>query len=407
MSVSNSHQPEYQAGTPSLLRAINERSLLEYLRSHGPTSRAQLARVVGLSKPTVSQALASLEQAQLVRAVGQSVSNKGGRIATLYEPNPEAGYVIGIDVGRGWVRAAISDLAGHIVARQDVPNTTQSAASLVALINHLARDLVTEARLTWEQVVHTVIGTPGVFDEQSKRVRFASNLPEWGRHGLLTELQEALGLSISLENDANLAALGERRFGWGNEAQTFVYILIGTGVGMGIVLNGTLYRGANGAAGEIGFLPFGAAQSLDLEQTVEPNEGYLGMFEEATSAQGIIHMAQAQDLPEPLSAKQIFAAALQGEARALAVVEQEGQRLALAIAAIVAILDPELIVLGGGIGQRSDLLLAPLEHTLRRLLPTRPRIVSTKLGNESVLLGAVATALEHAHHLVFERYFNG
>ena len=99
---------EYQTGTPSLLRAINERSLLEYLRSHGPTSRAQLARATGISKPTVSQALAGLEDASLVRAVGQSISSKGGRIAILYEPNPDAGYVVGVDVGRGWVRAAVA-----------------------------------------------------------------------------------------------------------------------------------------------------------------------------------------------------------------------------------------------------------------------------------------------------------
>ena len=248
---------EYQTGTPSLLRAINERSLLEYLRGHGPTSRAQLARATGLSKPTVSQALAGLEDARLVRAVGQSISSKGGRVAILYEPNPDAGYVVGVDVGRGWVRAAIANLAGRIIARNDKPNDAQSASALVALISHLARDVVAQAGMSWSQVVHAVIGTPGVFDEQSKRVLFSSNLPEWGRHGLVTELQVAFGLSLSVENDANLAALGERSYGWGSSASTFVYIWIGTGVGMGIVINGALYRGARGAAGEIGFLPFG------------------------------------------------------------------------------------------------------------------------------------------------------
>src|SRR5215470_2732839 len=116
----------YQPGTPSLLRALNERTLLEYLRRHKPTSRAQLARATRLSKPTVSQALASLEDAGLVRAVGESISSKGGRVAILYEPNPDAGYVIGIDVGRGWVRAAVANLAGHILVRKDKPNEAQS-----------------------------------------------------------------------------------------------------------------------------------------------------------------------------------------------------------------------------------------------------------------------------------------
>jgi len=405
MSAIDSHLSHgYQPGTPSLLRAINERTLLEYLRSYQPTSRAQLARATGLSKPTVSQALASLENAGLVQAVGQSIASKGGRIAILYKPNPDAGYVIGVDVGRGWVRAAVANLACDIIARNDKPNHAQSASELVALINRLARDVVEQAGLSWSQIVHTVVGTPGVFDEQSKRVLFASNLPEWGRHGLVTELQTAFGLSLSVENDANLATLGERSFGWGSSANTFVYITIGTGVGMGIVINGALYRGARGAAGEIGFLPFGSDEAL--EESGNINESYLGMFEEATAAEGIVRRAQRLGLPASLSPKQIFDAAQQGDRKALAVVEQEGYRLALAIAAIAAVLDPELIVLGGGIGQRGELLLPPLERRLQQLTSLKPRIVASKLGEDSVLLGSIAIASETAHNLVFQHYIN-
>src|SRR5881227_1805187 len=320
MSTTDSYLAhEYSPGTPSLLRAINERTLLEYLRSHQPTSRAQLARATGLSKPTASQALAGLEDASLVRAVGQSISSKGGRIAILYEPNPDAGYVVGVDVGRGWVRAAIANLAGRIIARNDKPNDAQSASELVALISQLARDVVADAGLSWSQVVHAVIGTPGVFDERSERVLFASNLPEWGRHGLLAELQAAFGLSLAVENDANLAALGERSFGWGSSASTFVYITIGTGVGMGIVINGALYRGARGAAGEIGFLPFALDEVLDkvMEESGKITDTFLGMFEEATSAGAIVRQAQRVGLPTSLSPRQIFDAAQQGDSKAL------------------------------------------------------------------------------------------
>ncbi len=361
MSMTDSNlRHEYQPGTPSLLRAINERSLLEYLRSNKPTSRAQLARATRLSKPTVSQALASLEDAGLVRAVGQSISSKGGRIAILYEPNPAAGYVVGVDVGRGWIRAAVANLAGQIMARNDKPNDVQSASALVALISHLARDVVADAGLSWSQVVHAVIGTPGVF--------------------------------------------GERSFGWGSSAGTFVYIWVGTGVGMGIVINGALYRGARGAAGEIGFLPFGWDEVV--EESGNISESYLGMFEEATSAGGIVRLAQELGLPASLSPRQIFDAAQQGDSKALAVVEQEGYRLALAIAVITAVLDPELVVLGGGIGQRGELLIPPLERRLQQLTPLRPRIVASKLGGDSVLLGSIATALEVAHNLVFQYYVN-
>ena len=405
MSTTDSNlRHAYQPGTPSMLRALNERTLLEYLRSHQPTSRAQLARATRLSKPTVSQALAGLENAGLVRAVGQSIASKGGRIAILYEPNPDAGYVVGVDVGRGWARSAVANMAGHIIARNDKPNDAQSASGLVELISHLARDVVAHAGLSWSQVVHAVIGTPGVFDEQSKRVLFSSNLPDWGRHGLLTELRAAFGLSLSLENDANLAALGERSFGWGSSTSTFVYITIGTGVGMGIVMNGALYRGARGAAGEIGFLPFGLDEVL--EESGKISDTYLGMFEEATSAEAIVRQAQKLGLPASLSPRQIFDAAQQGDSKALTVVEQEGYRLALAIAVITAVLDPALIVLGGGIGQRGELLLPPLERRLQQLTPLRPRIVASKLGDDSVLLGSIATALEVAHDLVFQYYVN-
>lgn len=406
MSTTDSHLRQgYQPGTPSLLRAINERTLLEYLRRHPATSRAQLARATRLSKPTVSQALASLEDAGLVRAVGESISSKGGRVAILYEPNPDAGYVIGVDIGRGWVRAAVANLAGHIMARSDKLNEAQSASTLVDLISSLAREVVAQAGLSWSQVVHAVIGTPGVFDEQSKRVLFSSNLPDWGRHGLVAELQAAFGLNLSVENDANLAALGERSFGWGADVGTFVYITIGTGVGMGIVINGALYRGARGSAGEIGFLPLGLNETE--EQSAHISENYLGMFEEATSAEAIVRQGQKLGLSTSLSARQIFDAAQQGESRAQAVVEEEGRRLAQAIAAIAAVLDPELIVLGGGIGQRGDLLLPSIERRLAQLTPLRPRIVFSKLGDDSVLLGSIATALEVAHNVVFQYYVNG
>ena len=403
MSTTQSQpRQSYQRGTPSLLRAINERVLLEYLRTHQPTSRAQLARATRLSKPTVSLALASLEGAGLVRAVGESIASRGGRIAVLYEPNPDAGYVVGADVGRGWIRAVVANLAGSILARRDKLNDAQSASALVALLSGLARDVVAEAGLSWSQVVHAVIGTPGVFDEPSESVLFASNLPEWGRHGLVGELQGAFGLSLSVENDANLAALGERSFGWGSSASTFVYLMLGTGVGMGIVINGALYRGARGAAGEIGFLPFGLDEGVEASRNI--NESFLGMFEEATVAEAIIRQAQKLGLPASLSPRQIFDMAQQGDEKALALVEGEGYRLALAIAAITAVLDPELIVLGGGIGQRSTLLLPPLERRLQQLTPLRPRIVASKLGDDSILLGSIATAVEVAHQLVFQDY---
>src|SRR3954454_12954585 len=153
-------------GTPRLLRAHNERAVLEHLRSAGPSSRPDLARIAGLSKPTVSQALTNLEAAGLVRPVGPA-SPSMGRTAMLYEADPTAGYVLGIDIGRAWIRVAAADLSGAIVARRDERNRARGAAALVESVGAVAHDVVAAAGITWKKVAHTVVGGPGVFDPDS------------------------------------------------------------------------------------------------------------------------------------------------------------------------------------------------------------------------------------------------
>src|SRR4051812_48831924 len=181
----------HRPGTPRLLRAINERALLDHLRRAGPTSRAQLARDCGLSKPTVSQALANLEDAGLVRVVGRAAPTRG-RTALLYEPDPTAAYVVGVDIGREFVRIAAADLSGTIAARRDSPNRARSASALVRSVSDQAHQVIDEAGLTWRQVVHTVVGGPGVFDPPTGRLRHAPNLPGWSQPGLPEALRGAL-----------------------------------------------------------------------------------------------------------------------------------------------------------------------------------------------------------------------
>src|SRR3954449_12752916 len=242
-------------GTPRLLRAHNERAVLEHLRSAGPSSRPGLARLAGLSKPTVSQALTNLEAAGLVRQVGPA-SPSMGRTAMLYEADPTAGYVVGIDIGRAWICVAVADLGGAITARSDTPNRAHTAGAVVRSAAREARAAVKQAGIGWKRVVHTVVGSPGVFDPTSGRLWHAPNLPDWSKPGLPDELRGALTPSTTIDNDANLAAVGERDFGRGRDARSFVYVELGTGLGVGIVIDGELYRGARGAAGEVGYIPW-------------------------------------------------------------------------------------------------------------------------------------------------------
>ena len=250
-------------GQPQLLRAINERQVLEQLRMLGAASRAEVARQSGISKPTVSLALANLVEAGLVTEVGRSTGGKGPR-ARLYELNPRSGWVVGIDVGRRWVRAAIANICGETVGRLDVRSRSRSSEALVEQVGSVAHEVAARAGVGWSEVTHITVGSPGVFDPSREVLEHAPNLPGWGKQGLVRAIRDRLGASVSFENDVNLAALAECTHGLGVGASDFVYLWVGTGVGLGIVAGGKVYRGAGGAAGEIGYLPLGDVADPEL-----------------------------------------------------------------------------------------------------------------------------------------------
>ncbi|GAA0599467.1 ROK family protein [Kutzneria viridogrisea] len=387
-----------QVGTPASMRELNQRIVLDRLRSGGAATRPGLAKDTGLSKPTVGQALLDLEQDGLVRPIGRTSAGPG-RSAVLYEADPAAGHVLGVDIGRARIRLAVADLAGTVVARVDEPNRCRSASALVRTVHELASRTAEQAGLGLSDLVATVVGSPGVPDRSSRILHYAPNLPGWGRRGLLDELEEVLGPSLLVENDANLSAVGERDRGAARGVDVFVCVNVGTGIGMGIVLDGKLFRGAHGAAGEVGYLPYG--------WTGEDEGGWTpsapGLLEEAAAANSVVALARERGLSGARSAREVFALARAGDAGALAVVEQEARRLAFLVASVSAVIDPELVVLGGGIGANTELLTGPMEQALRRIGPLFPRIVPGELGEDAVLTGAIATALRAAQEIVFDR----
>ena len=386
------------ASTTSLLRVINERAVYERIRQQGPVSRPQLAEATGLSKPTISLALADLERWKLVRAVGHRSGN-AGRAAVLYEIRPEAGYVIAIDVGRSWVRLALANLAGDVLARRTEPSQASSSRQLVAQISKRARALAAEVGVAYGKITFTVIGSPGFVDPRSGTIQLAPNLAGWGHPGVLEALADQLGSKFVVENDVKLATLGEQAHGQGKGIANFAFVSIGTGIGMGIVVEGRLYRGARGAAGEIGYLPLG-----EPEAKTTTGVRRRGWLESVAAGDGVVANARRLRMKGPLTAKEVFEAARNGEAAAQEVVRIEAEHLARAIAAVTSVIDPELVVLGGGIGCNGDLLLKPIEKQLRTLLRVPPpKLVVSALGDDAVVLGALATALTTAREQVFER----
>ncbi|HZU61747.1 MAG TPA: ROK family transcriptional regulator [Solirubrobacteraceae bacterium] len=377
--------PSASSATPSMLRALNERTVLDTIRADAPISRAEISRRVGISKPTVSLVLRSLLEANLVRQVDGSARGRYG--ATLFEAVPEARLVLGLDIGARFLRGAICDLHGEVRARQDVEVAGADASTLLDAAVDLRDQLLSASELWPGAVDGAVIGVPGAIDPVSGAVRLAGNIPGLEGLALARELSARIGLRVSVENDINLAAVGEQWRGVGRGVESFAFLSVGTGLGAGLVVRGELVRGHHGTAGELDYALLGAGQGQD-----DPCAAAISSFA-AETARGD---GEGTRMAPPYSVPSIFGAARAGDRLAQAVVKEAARRITAHVLPIAAVADVELVVLGGGIGANGDLLLAPIRERLAALLPYPPRVEVSSLGDAAVLAGALATGLAAA-----------
>jgi predicted NBD/HSP70 family sugar kinase len=378
-----------QAARPQLIRALNEQLLLSQIRQVGPCSRADLARLSGLSKPTVSLALANVERSGLVRIAGQR-TGVPGRSARLYEIRPEAGFVLGLDIGQHYLRGALADLAGEVRAQHSARTRATSVRGRLADLIDLADTLCEEAGVARNSITQTVIGSPGVYDPRRNAMALTGGLSGLSRPAVLTGLREAFGQDLVVENDVDAAALAERAHGHGREFASFAFVWIGTGIGLGLVLGGRLHRGAHGVAGEIAYMPISEGQGTDEEDARRR-----GALEAAGSASAVVRAARRAGMRGQVSARSVFASAARGDERAAAVVAGEARLVAKAISAVVTVVDPELVVLGGGIGQAPG-FAAAVSAELRGLSPVLPEVRVSALGTDAVVDGCLASGTELA-----------
>lgn len=375
--------PNGQAARPPLIRAMNEQLLLDRIRLSGPYSRADLARVSGLSKPTVSLALANLERAALVREAGQR-TGVPGRSALLYEVRPDAGFVLGLDIGHQFLRGALADLSGEIRIRSSRKASASSVSGRVAELVALADDICAEGGIPRDRVTQTVIGSPGVYDPRRDAMALTGGMPGWNRPAALAGLREAFGPGLAVENDVDAEALAERAHGHGQDADSFAFVHVGSGIGMGLVIDGKLHRGAHGVAGEIAFLPLADDQEVDRGEARRR-----GVLEAVAAASAVVRQARRAGMRGPVSARRVFEVAARGDARASAVVAEEARLVACAICCVIAVADPQLIVLGGGIGQAPGFAEA-VTQSLRAVAPVLPEVKVSALGTDAVVDGCLA-----------------
>ena len=369
---------------PPLLKRLNERTVLEVVRERAPISRAEISRHAGISKPTVSLALRSLLESGLVRESDAPPSGPSYG-AVYFEPVPEAALVLGLDLGARFLRGGLCDLNGEIRARQDVELGGADAERALDAVAELRDSLVSAAGLPADRIDGVVVGVPGVTGAADGTLKLAANVPGLEGRAFGTELAERLGLPITLENDINLAALGERWLGVARGVDDFVFLSVGTGMGAGVVLAGELHSGRNGFAGEIDF-------ALDpIEEDVDPSAP-----EVAGIAARLAAGRPGTELRAPYEARAVFDAARRGDEAAQEVVAEVARRIALHLAPVAAVVDVELVVLGGGIGSNGDLLLGPVRRLLAEWLPFPPQVEVSTVGDAAVLAGALAVGLRAA-----------
>ena len=374
-----------------LIRSINRSSILEYVRDQGRVSRTQIERDLNISLPTVMRIVDILIDEQFLKQGDVQVST-GGRPSTLVEFNGEAFAVAGIDLGGTKLYGAIANLSGtiqHTMYREHSDTGANTPEEYVESLCDFIEELIATPRPDGQQMRGIGIGAPGITLVPEGIVQFAPSF-NWHNLPLQQILRERFSMPVTVENDVNLAALGEWGYGAARGSHSSITLAIGTGIGAGIILDNTIFRGFTQSAGEVGYM---LPSIRSLGQRFD--DGF-GALESIASGNGIAARArqllQTSEIPyeeAAISGRFVFEQARQGATWACQVVEETIDYLALLIANVSVVLDPEVIVLGGGVGRDAGMLIAPIQERLAHVIPTVPRIVGSTLNRDATVMGAV------------------
>ena len=385
-----------RTGSLETLRRLNRLRVIHALRDEGLISRAEIARRTGLSRSTVSSLVSELQADGLVIERPESATahgDQGGRPPILLSFDASAGVAVGIDFDHHHLRVAVSDLSSRILAeREQSLDTDHLAHEGLDAAAELVGQLLAEAGLGPERVIGAGMCLPGPIHRPTGVVGSTAILPGWVGVAAAEEMHRRLDLPILVDNDANLAALAEAAFGAGRDAKDLVYLMISSGIGAGLVLNGRLYRGAEGLAGELGHV------LVDADGPV-CRCGNRGCLETVAGTDALAELLRRSH-GEGLDGRAIVRLARDGDLGCRRVIADAGRAIGKAAATLVNVLNPELLIVGGDLAEAGELLLDGVRESLgRSALPTAAQaatVVAGSLGDRAEVLGAIALVLSEA-----------
>jgi predicted NBD/HSP70 family sugar kinase len=394
--------PGSGSGSLSSLREFNRLRIVDFLRTNGTASRAELARRTGLSRSTVSTLVADLQRRGLVVERAGQFAGEGqpGRPAALLELDPSAAAAIGVDFDHDKVRVAVSDLSRSVLAEAAAPfDVDHDATGSLELAAKLVEQVLDESQVDRERVLGVGIALAGPIDHDRGALHPSDVLPGWADINAARELEKRVASPCYVDNDANLGALAEVTLGAGRNASFAAFVSISSGIGAGIVVEGRPYHGYRGTAGEIGHV------------VVDPQGpicrcGNRGCLETLASGPALLRLVQASR-DEQLTVKRMIELAREGDAGCTRAIADAGQVVGRVVAGLVNLFSPEMVVIGGDLGEAGELLLDPLRDAVRRdALPgaaSELKIVAGELGERANLLGALALVLMQSEHEVAAR----
>ncbi len=368
-------------GNLDIMKKMNRSLILDTIRSHQPISRAQIAQRLKLSRSTVSSIVEELLYKKLVVELGYGNStSEGGRRGLQLGFNPKSAYGIGLDIGGTKILIVITDLDGCIEYREKV-ETTSDVNKIVEII----QQTIQKAGLTETDIIAMGVGVPGIATKDG--IVVDAPALKWTHLDLKSSLKQYFEFPIFINNDVNCAALGERWLGSGKNADDLFFVAIGTGVGSAIVANGELIQGHDYRAGEIGY----NISENDLNKKLVNRVGEFGLFESKVSGSAL---KKSCDRPE-----QLFAEYANGGTEATAIIEHFILHLSINIANAVNLLNPEFVLIGGGVSESMNVLLNKLQESVDHLTPIKTKIGLATLGGDAGGLGAIAFAFKEIEGL--------